>query len=133
MRVVLDTNVLVSGVFFSGPPRKILEAWRDGRIELVASLEILEEYRRVGERLSAEFEGVSLEPFFTLLATHAKIVEPRSLPQAVVSDPADDKLFACALGADCRVIVSGDREVLAASGFEGIEVLRPRSFVEIYL
>jgi putative PIN family toxin of toxin-antitoxin system len=133
MKVVLDTNVLVSGVFFSGPPRQILEAWRDGRIELVASLEILEEYRRVGERLSAEFRGVSLEPFFTLLAMNAQIVQPRSLPRTVVSDPTDDKFFACALGADCRIIVSGDKQVLAAAGFEGLEVLRPRSFVEVYL
>lgn len=133
MKVVLDTNVLVSGVFFSGPPQQILEAWRDGRIALVASLEILEEYRRVGERLSAEFEGVSLEPFFTLLAANALIVEPRPLPEAVVSDSTDDKFFACALGTDCRIIVSGDKRVLAASGYEGVEVIRPRGFVERYL
>ena len=49
MRVVLDTNVLVSGIFFSGPPAKILAAWADGRFEMVASVEILAEYRRVGE------------------------------------------------------------------------------------
>jgi putative PIN family toxin of toxin-antitoxin system len=133
MKVVLDTYVLVSGMFFSGPPRQMLEAWRDGRVELVASLEILEEYRRVGERLSAEIEGVSLEPFFTLLATKALIVQPRSLRQTVVSDPTDDKFFACALGTDCRVIISGDKRVLAASGYEGVEVLRPRSFVERHL
>jgi len=133
MRVVVDTNVLVSGVFFSGIPRRILEAWRDRRIVIVASLEILEEYRRVGERLGAQFEGVSLEPFFTLLATNALIVQPRQLPEAIVSDPADDKFFACALAADCRVIVSGDKRVLAASGYGGVEVLRPRGFVERYL
>ena len=133
MRVVVDTNVLVSGVFFSGIPRRILEAWRDRRIVIVASLEILEEYRRVGERVGAQFEGVSLEPFFTLLATNALIVQPRQLPEAIVSGPADDKFFACALAADCRVIVSGDKRVLAASGYEGVEVLRPRSFVERHL
>ena len=133
MRAVVDTNVLVSGVFFSGIPRRILEAWRDRRIVIVASLEILEEYRRVGERLGAQFEGVSLEPFFTLLATNALIVQPRQLPEAIVSDPADDQFFACALAADCRVIVSGDKRVLAASGYEGVEVLRPRSFVERHL
>lgn len=133
MKVVLDTNVLVSGVFFSGPPRQILEAWRDGRIELVASLDILEEYRRVGQRLSAEFEGVSLEPFFTLLATNALIVQPKPLPEPVVSDSSDKKFFACALGTDCRVIISGDKRVLAASGYEGVEVLRPRSFIKLHL
>ena len=133
MKVVLDTNVLVSGVFFSGPPRQILEAWRDRRVELVASLEILEECRRVGERLSAEFEGVSLEPLFTLLATTALIVQPRPLLEAVVSDSTDDKFFACALGSDCKVIISGDKRVLASSGYEGVEVLRPRSFIELHL
>lgn len=50
MKVVLDTNVFVSGVFFSGPPFDILTAWRDGRLQMVVTAEILEEYRRVRER-----------------------------------------------------------------------------------
>jgi AbrB family looped-hinge helix DNA binding protein len=49
VRIVLDTNVLVSGVFFGGPPGRILEAWRDRRIQLVLSPEILGEYQRVGQ------------------------------------------------------------------------------------
>ena len=133
MRVVIDTNVLVSGVFFSGPPRRILEAWRDRRVELVASLEILEEYRRVGERLSTQFEGPSFDQFFALFATNATIVQPRPLPGAVVSDPDDDKFFACALAADSRIIISGDKQVLAATGYEAVDVLKPRSFLETYL
>ena len=48
MRVVIDTNVFVSGVFWKGPPAEILRAWRAGRIEIVLSPEILDEYRRVG-------------------------------------------------------------------------------------
>ena len=72
-------------------------------------------------------------PFFTLLAMNALIVQPRPLPEAVVSDSTDDKFFACALGTDCRIIVSGDKRVLAASGYEGVEVVRPRRFVERYL
>ena len=44
MRVVLDTNVFVSGVFFGGPPHKILEAWRDGKIQLLLSPAILEDF-----------------------------------------------------------------------------------------
>ena len=48
MRVVLDTNVLVSGIFFKGPPMRILEAWAARRFELIVTFEILSEYRRVG-------------------------------------------------------------------------------------
>ena len=49
MKVVLDTNVFISGVFFSGPPYQILKAWREGKIQLVVSEKIFEEYVRVGE------------------------------------------------------------------------------------
>ena len=48
MKVILDTNVLISGIFFSGPPHQILNAWRDGKIQLVISQEILKEYWRDG-------------------------------------------------------------------------------------
>ena len=53
MRVVLDTNVLMSGIFFAGPPATILEAWAEGELELLASVDILTEYRRVGSRLGS--------------------------------------------------------------------------------
>lgn len=52
MKVVLDTNVFVSGLFFSGPPYEILDAWRHGKLHLVVSPPILDEYRRVGEEPS---------------------------------------------------------------------------------
>ena len=53
MKLVLEKNVFISGVFFTGPPLRILQAWRDGRLELLASPEILLEYSEVGERLRA--------------------------------------------------------------------------------
>ena len=51
MKIILDTNVFISGVFFSGPPYQILKSWRDGKVQLVISKEILAEYQRVGEIL----------------------------------------------------------------------------------
>ena len=60
MRVILDTNVFVSGVFFAGPRYRILEAWRDGELQMVVSQEILEEYQRVGEALAEQFTGINL-------------------------------------------------------------------------
>jgi putative PIN family toxin of toxin-antitoxin system len=74
MKIVLDTNVFISGIFFSGLPFKILKAWRDHRLRIVVSAEILEEYRRVGMRLSKEYRGVDLEPFLALLAVEADVV-----------------------------------------------------------
>lgn len=51
MKVVLDTNVLVSGILFTGPPHQILMAWSEGLFELVLSTEIHDEYRRVAREL----------------------------------------------------------------------------------
>jgi predicted nucleic acid-binding protein len=58
VRVILDTNVFVSGVFFSGPPYQILEAWKDDRFHLIISQDILAEYSRVAEILSSQFPAI---------------------------------------------------------------------------
>jgi putative PIN family toxin of toxin-antitoxin system len=52
VKIVLDTNVFISGVFFTGPPSQILKAWRDGKVQLLVSSSILEEYHRVGFELA---------------------------------------------------------------------------------
>ena len=133
MRVILDTNVFVSGVFFSGPPFRILEAWRDRRLQLIASQEILEEYQRVGETLAEQFPGVNLQPIIDLVTTNAEIFPNQVLPESVCEDPDDDKFLACALISRCKVIVSGDRHLLKVSGFRGIKVVKPRQFISEYL
>ena len=130
MRVVLDTNVFVSGVFFGGPPGRILEAWRDGRVQPVLSAEVFEEYRRVGEELKMRYPGVDLAPFLALLAMHGEFVEAPTLAEPVASDPDDDKFLACALAAGVPLIISGDRDLLEQSGWRGIRILRPRMFVD---
>ena len=133
MRVVLDTNVLMSGIFFSGPPYEILNAWRNQRIGLVVSAEILDEYRGVGQRLTRKYSGVEVGPFLALIAVHGEFVVAPTLTESVCDDPTDDKFFACAIAAGCTIIISGDKHLHRASGYGDITVLSPRSFVEKYL
>jgi len=130
MKVILDTNVFVSGVFFSGPPFKILSAWHKGTVQLVISPEILEEYYRVGERLSERFPGIDLEPILALLTVKAELIPSPTLPESVCDDPDDDKLLACAIASGSKVVVSGDCHLLKVSGYSGITIIRPRKFVE---
>lgn len=129
MKVVLDTNVFVSGVFFSGPPHQILKALRDGQIELAISLDILAEYRRMGEILAVDHPEVDLNPILVFLENYFNIVSASPLPQQVCKDPSDDKFLACALASRCRVVVSSDKHFLQISGYRGIEVLKPREFL----
>jgi len=90
VKVVVDTNVFVSGVFFSGVPYQILEAWRDEKIELILSLDILDEYRRVGEILADDHPNINLEPVFEFVIQNAIVYDVLPLPKAVCDDPDDD-------------------------------------------
>lgn len=133
MRVVLDTNVFVSGIFFGGPPYQILRAWRDGKIQLALSPEILDEYQRVGEILTEDHPNINLKPILDFVIRNAEIYAAPPLPEAVCEDPDDNKFFACALASGSTVIVSGDKHLLKVSGYQKIEVLKPREFVDQYL
>jgi putative PIN family toxin of toxin-antitoxin system len=133
MRVVLDTNVFVSGVFFSGPPYEILEAWRDKKLELIVSPPILEEYRRVGKKLADQFSGVDLTPILSLIAAKARVIDSEEPPDPVCDDPDDDKFIACAISGEAEYIVSGDKHLLKINGYEGISIVKPRQFLERHL
>lgn len=133
MKAILDTNVLISGIFFSGVPSDILSAWRKERIELIVSPEILEEYRRVGEEMEKKFPGIEVAPFLELVAIEATMVVAKRLSEEVCTDPDDDKFLACALSSKAKVICSGDKALLKTSGYRGIEVLTPRNFADRFL
>jgi len=76
MRVVLDRLVLVSAIFFSGPPARVLSAWIEDEFELGVSTEILEEYQEVAGGIGETFPGVELGPVLDRIASHALPVVP---------------------------------------------------------
>ncbi len=133
MKIVLDTNVFISGVFFSGPPYQILKAWRDGKLQLIVSSEILEEYERVGVLLANQFPGVNLNPILELLTITTELFFPAPLTEKVCDDADDDKFIACALAGKANLIVSGDKHLLKVKNYRGIEIVSPRLFVDQYL
>ena len=133
MKLVMDTNVFISGVFFGGVPHEILDAWRRDRVQLVVSPQIIEEYRETGEELAADFSDVDLAPWIQLLCIRATVVEAPALEEQVCSDPDDDKFLSCALAGRSQLIVSGDKALLRTSGYNGVTVLTPRKFVDEYL
>ena len=133
MRIVLDTNVLISGIFFTGPPYQILEAWRDGNLQILVSPAILEEYRRVMNELASQFEAINLDSFLDLLTLRSEIVLAPVMPRVIKDDPSDDKFLECAIAGKAACIVSGDKHLLKLSEFRGIRILTPRQFIQMYL
>jgi len=133
VRIVLDTNVLISGIFFTGPPYQILEAWRDGNLQILVSPAILEEYRRVMNELASQFEAINLDSFLDLLTLRSEIVLAPVMPRVIKDDPSDDKFLECAIAGKAACIVSGDKHLLKLSEFRGIRILTPRQFIQMYL
>lgn len=133
MKIVLDTNVFISGIFFGGPPSRILKAWRQSKIQIILTQEILQEYQRVGEALSKKYPSVSIEPIIDLFTIFGEFVETKGISETICEDPDDNKFIECAIASQSHLIVSGDKHLLNISGYQNIEVLKPRNFIDNHL
>lgn len=136
LKAVIDTNVFVSGLLSrTGPPARVIDAWREGEFLLVVSPAIVEEIRRVltSPRIR---DGFSVRPadaaaLVELLEEEALLVPGLTqVNGAVPRDPADEKSLACACDAAADLIVSGDRHLLDLVTFRGIPILAVRTFLE---
>jgi putative PIN family toxin of toxin-antitoxin system len=130
VKVVLDTNVLVSGLFFAGPPRAILEAWHVGRFCLLISPDILHEYERVGLELAQQFPGIDISAILDVLATGATLLDPPPSAARPCEDPGDIKFLACAVAGRADYLISGDKHLLKLKHCERTAILKPREFVD---
>ena len=128
MRAALDTNVVMSAIFFGGVPLDVLTAWHDGKFELVVSEAVMAEYREIAERLKEKFPAIVPERWLSYIESRATMVFAAPLAMQVCEDADDDVFLACVAAADAKIVCSGDRHLLACDGWNGIEVLTPRIF-----
>lgn len=129
MRVVADTNVLVSALVFpGGAPEAVYRLALEDRIELITSRPLLAELGRV---LGAKFgwDGERTEAALAQIVQVAEIVEPRETIGEIQDDPADDRVLEAAVAGKVDAIVSGDRHLLALGQWRGIRVERPASLL----
>ncbi len=138
LRVVVDTNVIVSGLFGikNSPSSQILKAIRTQMVILVASPSILEE---VGEVISRErivkLTKMSTDEradFIDKLIERSDITPGKELPQMVGRDIKDDKFLACGVEGSVDFIITGDEDLLVLKQYEGMKIVNPREFVEIF-
>lgn len=134
MRVVLDTNIIVSSFLVAlGAPARIVAAWRAARFQLVVSTALLAEYAevlgyaRIRRRHQMSTEQIALE--IDEMRRFALLVEPETVPAVISDDPDDDQVLACALAGEADYIVSGDSHLLNLRQYRGIRILSPAAFV----
>ena len=131
MHVVLDTNVLVSGVFWRGPASRILELWAKDKIEVVVSPEILTEYQRLLAEMERDKLAGLADAWAVFIAQHATVIHPAGHPR-LCRDPDDDKFLHCALSAGAQALVTGDKDLLSMGRVAEVELLSPAAFLRCY-
>ena len=129
MRVVLDTNVIVSGLNFPGNERLVLELALRGRFELCVSPFILEEVAGVLGRKFAWTEERSAQAL-RALGDAATVVEPRRLPEMIEGGHADNRILECAVEVSADYLVTGDRRhLLPLEAHQGARILNAPRFL----
>ena len=116
LRVVLDTNVLLSGIAFpASTPGKIVAAWRNGSLHVVLSDYILDELRRVLPRLKNRhgMSAIEMADFVDLLALHLETVVPLALHEPMLTDANDQPVLATLLAANAECLITDDKALLA--------------------
>lgn len=127
MRLVLDTNTVIAGLLWHGPPRTLLNLARSQHLRLFVSMPLLLELDDVlhrpkfSTRLKQAF--VSADELLLGYAALCHQVIPTDILPVVLDDPDDDAVLACALTADVDAIVSGDRHLLAVGFYRSIRIL----------
>ncbi len=136
MRAVIDTNALLAGLLWRGPPHALLQHVRAGTVARVSS-----------PALMAELADVIGRPKLDLILTRtntlrerslpevrrlAEMIEPPPLPQPVCRDPDDGQVPALAIAAKVELVVSGDNDLPSIGSFEGIPIIAPADAVRLF-
>jgi hypothetical protein len=126
MRLVLDTNVVVSALLWKGAPRRLLGVVADAGVGLFTSMLLLVKLAEVLSRakFKTKISGLGFSPgqFFDSYAKRAEVVQAMSVPR-LAPDPGDDAVIGTALAAKADLVVTGDRTLLSVAEYEGVRIV----------
>ena len=127
MHLVLDTNIVISGLLWNGPPRRLLNAAISGTIDIYTTAVLLTElgkalaYPKFARRIAAN--GDSIDRCVGRFMTFAYLTAAATIEGTGSADPDDEHVIACALSAHADIIVSGDHDLLDLKHYQGIRII----------
>ncbi|MBI1972932.1 putative toxin-antitoxin system toxin component, PIN family [Candidatus Woesearchaeota archaeon] len=129
IRIVPDTNIIISSVFWQGKPHEVIRRGILGEYQLVLSAAILDE---VVDKLKHKFQFPEdkLQELIDILLMYCEIIEPTSVFD-VVRDKHDNKIISCAYDGNTTYIVTGDPDLLVLKTFKSITILTAAAFLDI--
>lgn len=131
LKIVIDTNIYISAIFWGGKPRDVIDLGRDNNVRIFTSSEIVNE---ISEKLRMKFKIPESEVSQILidLSSFTFPVEVTEKYRVVRDDPDDDKFIDCAVQCKADYIVSGDRHLLSLGEYSGTKILKASDFLSIF-
>jgi putative PIN family toxin of toxin-antitoxin system len=135
VRAVIDTNVLLSGLLWFGPPHRLIELVRDGTLTLIASPALLAEFSEVISR--PKFQAIvarsatDVDQLMAELQLLAEVLDPAPLSGRISRDPDDDMILALATAAGADLVISGDADLLVVAQYGNIRIVTPAEALEL--
>ncbi len=131
MKAVLDTNIFISGIHWTGASGKVLYAWRSKRFELISSIPIIEEIIKILANFKIPLAIEDIKEWEQIILKNSILVEPFEKLNAVKEDPSDDKFLEAGIAGNAEYIVTQDKHLLGLKEFQGVKIVKPERFLEI--
>ena len=132
MKILCDTNVLISGILFNGPPRTILRLAARGTILNFISPAILEETEEVLLRPKFNLSPEQVSGILQLFCDTFELIHPTQRLKVISRDPDDNRILEAALAAKVDFLISGDNHLLDLKKWKGIKILSPTDFMKTH-
>ena len=128
MKIVLDTNVFISGIFWRGASNEVITNWMEGKFTLTTSLGAVSEIIKVLRDFKIKLSDDMIKEWVDLIIKNSIIVEPKEKIEAVKDDPKDNIFIETAVAGNVEYIVSQDNHLLKLKKFRGIKIITPEEF-----
>lgn len=128
LKVVLDTNILISALVYGGKPEQIYNLVLEKQmIAITTNILIAELLENLTKKFN--FEQGRIEQLGRIIKKHFNVVHPKDIIK-VIRDEDDNRVLEAAIAGNCEVIITGDRDLLDLGNFEDVEILTPEEFLE---
>ena len=133
MKVVLDTNVVISGIYFGGIPEKVFQHIFEYEYQVILSEDIIFEYFDVNQRIAKKKSSPIIDPIATLdlLISKAMIIDSTDVKTPACEDPDDIKFLQAAIAGKANCLISGDKHLLDVKRYKGGVMLKPKDFISV--
>lgn len=133
VRVVIDTNVFVSGLLKSdNPPSNVVDLFIEDKINLIISEEVFSKYIKVLLRPELKVKKDNIIRLISIFILKAEIIKVKTKLDIIERDPLDNKFLECALDGKVDYIITGDKHLLELKKYKKIKIVDPKTFIDIF-